>query len=55
MRRVIKLPLRSKLLLFRRGNYSCKRIIPLVERGPFRTFLLSWQWGQIEYSLKRWN
>ena len=24
-----------KTLLVRRGNYSCRRVLPFVERGPF--------------------
>lgn len=53
--RVLKLFVGSRALLFRRGNYSCRRLIPFIEHGPFRTFTASWEWGQIEWSLKRWS
>lgn len=45
---------RRKVLRFRRGNYSSRYVVPLMEYGPFRSFVASWRWGQIEYGLRRW-
>lgn len=55
-RRVVwRLRLGNKILRFRRGNYSCRRLVPFVERGPFGCWLASWKWGQIGWELARWT
>lgn len=55
-RRVVyRLRLGRKTLRFRRGNYSCRRIVPFIEHGPFGCWLASWRWGQIGWELTRWT
>lgn len=44
----------AKTLLARRGNYSCRRVLPFVERGPFGCWTASWRWGQLSWELSRW-
>lgn len=64
---IAKIPLGSRILLFRTvtptnsfiasPEYFTRfgRIIPALKRGPFYfTGLISWKWGEIELSLKRW-
>jgi hypothetical protein len=53
-RRVYKLRLGRKTLLFRRGNFSARRIVPFMEYGPFRCWNASGRWGQIGWELTRW-
>ena len=52
--RVYKVRCGCKTLLFRRGNFSGRRFVPFVERGPFGCWLASWRWGQIGWELTRW-
>ncbi len=55
-RRVVwRLRLGNKILRFRRGNYSRRRLVPFVERGSFGCWLASWKWGQIGWELARWT
>ena len=44
----------EKTLLVRRGNYSCRRVMPFIQCGPFGTWLASWSWGEVEWSQTRW-
>ena len=53
--RVRKLRLGRKTILFRRGNFSARRLVPFVARGPFGCWVASWQWGQISWELPRWR
>lgn len=52
---VARLRLGSKILRLRKGNFSNRRILPFVERGPFGSFLASWRWGQIGWESARWT
>lgn len=52
--RVYKLPCGKRILLFRRGNFSGRRVLPFVERGPFGCWQASWRWGQLGRELRRW-
>ncbi len=54
-RKMFVLQLGSKTLRFRPGSYSNHQLVPFRESGPFGCFLLSWRWGQIEWSLTRWT
>lgn len=45
----------AKLLRFKTGYYSRRRVIPFVERGQFRCWNASWSWGQISWELSRWT
>ena len=54
-RLMLRVPCGDKTFRFRQGNYSCRKVRPFVEKGPFGTFLWSWKWGQAEWSLTRWN
>ncbi len=49
-----KLIIGSRYVIFRRGNYVNRRLVPLIERGHFMSFTASWKWGQIEFGLTRW-
>lgn len=54
-RRVVwRLTIRKKILRYRRGNYSRRRLVPFMEWGPFGCWLASWSWGQLSWELKRW-
>lgn len=53
-RKLLKVRIGSRVLIFRQGNYFQNRIVPFVQVGPFGTFCLSWEWGQIEWGLARW-
>lgn len=44
----------KKTLLVRRGNYSARRVVPFIERGPFGCWFASWSWGQVSWELSRW-
>ncbi len=52
--RVYKIWFGRKTLLFRRGNFSRRRLVPVIERGPFGCWLASWRWGQVGWELTRW-
>ena len=52
--RVLKLRIGRKTLLCRRGNFSVRRMVPFVERGPFGCWVASWSWGQVSWELTRW-
>jgi len=54
-RLIIKIRLGSKILRFRQGNYSHRRVLPFMEHGPFRSWLASWRWGQVGWELARWT
>lgn len=47
-------PFGDKTLRVRIGKYSNRIFIPYVEYGPFRSFLISFRFCQIEWSLTRW-
>lgn len=60
-----KIPLGTRVLIFRRRDHwtcfwtnepfgSQRQLIPVLRRGPFRCFVLSWKRFEIELSLKRW-
>lgn len=51
----LKVKIGDKILRVRRGNFSCRKVVPFVERGPFGCWLASWRWGQIGWELERWT
>jgi hypothetical protein len=62
-RHAVKIPLWSRVLILRRRNPRNSHIFPVgksnflptMKRGPFYlTGLISWKWGEVELSLKRW-
>lgn len=52
---IFRIRFRDYILRFRRGNYSSRRILPFMERGPFGCWLASWKWGQVGWELRRWT
>ena len=52
---VLRLRIGKKTFRIRRGNYSCRRFVPFVERGPFGCWLASWSWCQMGWELTRWS
>jgi len=52
---ILKQRFGKKILRFRQGNYSYRRVVPRVEHGPFGCWLASWRWGQLEWALTRWE
>lgn len=51
---VWRIKIGRKTLRWRRGNYSRRRVVPFIERGPFGCWLASWRWGQLGWELDRW-
>ena len=44
----------SRHFIFRAGNYSNRKFIPFVNRGPLGSFTISLSWMQIESGPGRW-
>lgn len=46
---------RGKCLVFVRGNFSNRKLVPFIERGPFGCWDRRWRWGKLSWSLERWR
>lgn len=43
-----------KTLTIMRGNFSCRRVVPFIERGPFGCWTASWSSFRVMWQLTRW-
>lgn len=53
-RKHLKVLCGERYLIVRQGNYSHRRVLPFIQKGPFRTWVASLRWCQIEHGLRRW-
>ena len=51
---VARIKVGEYVLRLRIGNFSDRKVIPLVEHGPYGCWLASWKWGQVGWELGRW-